>query len=133
MSCCICSDRQISAVAMYAARRCFVRSPHAPDWAGDITHAKCIARRLAWRNIEAFVAVYESRHRPLPCFDWDSAVETREFDPLALLKCAISIRYQLSDVPDFDTSEDRDLLDGLIRAIACDLPGFDKSEGWLAL
>ncbi len=132
MSCFICTDRQISAIAIYAARNHYV-SIYAPTWAGEIEHAKAIFRQLAWKNVEAFVTRYEDRHRPLRCPEWDAGVICRAFAPMALLKAAKSLRYQIAECADFETCTERELLESVIASVTCELPGFQESEGWNSL
>jgi hypothetical protein len=96
----------------------------------EVDHAQAFFRQLAWRNVEAFVTVYEDRHRPLRCPEWDRLAYHHDFPPMALLKAAKSIAYQLSDAPGWAESAERELLDAVISNVTCELPGFRESEGW---
>ncbi len=119
---------------MYAARHCWLKASYLRDCESfEIDHAQAFFRQLAWRNVEAFVTRYEDRHRPIRCPEWERSVRDVNFPPMALLKAAKSVAYQLSDCQDWETSSERALLDQVISNVTCELPGFEESEGWFGL
>lgn len=107
MSCFICSDRHISALAAYAVRN-HLSSPTVYTAAEQaLPQDELLARRLSEANVKAFADRYEGRHaedvEPFH-FDRDGAALALCMSPVQVIKSAQCFECQACDGDDWDGS-----------------------------
>lgn len=118
MSCFICDDKHISALAGYAAH---VRGNDS---------AREIAEILYEANVQSFVARYEGRYtNEIEPFEFDDNAATKgaHAKPVAIIKAAHCFAYQACEFDGWETCSAKKIVDAIVSNATHDLPGYDDA------
>lgn len=123
MSCFICDEKHISALAGFAE--------NAARRDGGSKSAREIAKILYDANVRSFNARYEGRYQEdIAPFEFDAQAAARvlEVPPVAVIVSAQCFDYQACEFEEWEASEARKIIDSIIKDAIRRLPGYEKAS-----
>jgi hypothetical protein len=125
MSCFICDEKHISALAGYA--EVVERDYHR---LGGSRSPKQIAKILYDANVRSFAARYEGRHAEDICefeFDARAALKGSHANSVSIIKSASCFEYQACEFEDWETSEAKKIIRAITSHAISKLPGYEQA------
>lgn len=133
MSAYICDDIHLSVLAAYAVQN-HVAEP-SPDFKRDYTPAMVLAERMHAANARSIQARYGDDPDMLPPFEWTPRAEflARSLSAVQIIKAAHCYAYQASEADGWETSEAKQVVDGIVSAATHKLPGYAEAAWGIAV
>lgn len=140
MSCFICDDAHISALAAYGVNHAGITRAklYAALSRNDIerldneTDEEVLADILYRANLVSFTSRYQGRHLDTVSpfvFDRDAAIKVRigATSAVAIIKAAHCFAYQACDDESWDASHAKRFIDAIMDAATRKIPGYDEA------
>lgn len=136
MSCFICDDAHITALAAYAVHHRIadvLRVPAVIRCANARrADAEVLALALRGENVASFNARYEGRHQDdIGDFEYQTNVATATrngaFSPIQIIKAAQCFEYQACEHKGWTDSYARQVIENIIAHAITQLPGYDAA------
>lgn len=137
MSCFICDDAHITALAAYAVRHGIADTTRLAALARihgeSLTDVEALAAEMFNENVASFRARYQGRHESdigSFTFDRETSIKVRvgAFSPIAIIKSAQCFEYQACEHDDWKHSYTKSVINGIISHAITELPGYSAAS-----